>query len=94
MSTRTGSSADALFLFYLFIMSSGKRLPATLSFRLQCQLFSIFSFGCSAWLFYFVAGVAFASLCLQLAVLFSVQTLLLILALMADEVWTSSTGRR
>ena len=42
----------------------------------------------------FLAGAAFASLCLQLAVLFSVQTLLLILTLMVDEVWTSCTGRR
>ena len=75
-------------------MSSGKRLPATLSFRLQCQLFSIFSFGSSAWLFSFVAGVAFASLCLQLAVLFSVQTLLRVLADVAGGVWTSGTGRR
>ena len=79
----------------LCFMSSGRRLPATLSFRLQCQLFSIFSFGSSAWLFYvFWRGGAFASLCLQLAVLFLVQTLLLILTLMLDEVWTSCTGRR
>ena len=38
------------FLFSLFVyeLRFGKRLPATLSFRLQCQLLSIFLSGSSA----------------------------------------------
>ena len=48
---------------------------------------ALFSSGSSAELFYLVAGVAFASLCLQLAVLFSmlVQTLLRVSVVLADD---------
>ena len=74
-------------LFSLFsFMSFDKRFPATLSYRLQCQLFSIFSFGSSACSFLLWRGSPFSRLsCLQLAVLFSVQTLLRVPAAVRTE---------
>ena len=62
--------------------------PPLVELELQAAVPALFSFGSSAWRFYFAAGSPFASICLQLAVLFSllVQTLLRVSGSLADDV--------
>ena len=62
MLTRLPAAVPLLFyplIFFSSFMSLGKRLPATLSYRLQCQLFSSGSSDCS---FLFCVGVAYSRL--------------------------------
>ena len=70
MLTRFPAAVPLLFSSFLLYMSNGKRSPATRALGSSASFFLFWQQRLA--LFSFVAGVAFASLCLQLAVLFSV----------------------